>query len=120
MPPKEGRKNQEMSPGTLRRKYLPRITRPPAPHPTTAPATAAAQVKHPGAPQRPQTAAEIPKSANRKPTLTRFKPGFEWETEKQVAQAFNRPPRLFKEDKPFYPWLPKPEPIVNFHLNFKF
>jgi len=42
------------------------------------------------------------------------------ETEKELAQAFKRPPRMFKEDTPFYPWLPKPMPLVNFHLNFKF
>ncbi len=39
--------------------------------------------------------------------------------ENQLAQAFSRPPRLFKEDTPFYPWLP-PTPRVNFALNFKF
>lgn len=39
-------------------------------------------------------------------------------TEEELAQAFKRPVRKFKEDKPFYPWLP-PQPIVNFHLNFK-
>nr|UHS18282.1 MAG: hypothetical protein [Gammatorquevirus sp.] len=109
-----------MSPGALRRKYLPRITRPQTAHPTTAAATAAAQVKHPGAPQRLKTETKISEPTNWKPKLTRFNPGHEWETEKQVAQAFNRPPRLFKEDPPFYPWLPRPEPRVNFHLNFKF
>ncbi len=38
--------------------------------------------------------------------LTTFKPGFEQETEEQLAQAFKRPVRKFKEDPPFYPWLP--------------
>ncbi len=52
-------------------------------------------------------------------TLTRFKPGFERDTEDQLAQAFKRPSRLFKEDTPFYPWLPQPVPLVNFHLKFK-
>ncbi len=42
------------------------------------------------------------------------------DTEKELAQAFNRPPRMFKEDPPFYPWLPRLVPRVNFHLNFKF
>jgi len=50
--------------------------------------------------------------------MTRFKPGFEEETEKQLAQAFSRPPRTFKEDPPFYPWLPIC-PIVHFNLNYK-
>jgi len=48
-----------------------------------------------------------------------FKPGFEQETEEQLAQAFKRPVRKFKDDPPFYPWLPI-EPRVNFALNFKF
>lgn len=52
--------------------------------------------------------------------MTPFKKGFEIETEKELAQAFSRPPRMFKEDTPFYPWLPRPVPLVNFHLNFKF
>jgi len=52
--------------------------------------------------------------------MTPFKKGFEMDTEKELAQAFKRPPRLFKEDTPFYPWLPRPTPLVNFHLNFKF
>lgn len=51
--------------------------------------------------------------------MTRFKPGFEWDTEKELSIAFKRPMRHFKHDTPFYPWLP-PEPTVNFHLNFNF
>jgi len=50
--------------------------------------------------------------------MTEFKPGFEQETEKQLAEAFKRPIRKFKEDPPFYPWLP-PAPLVQFNLNFK-
>ncbi len=50
--------------------------------------------------------------------MTPFKEGFEKETELQLAIAFKRPPRYFKEDTPFYPWLP-PEPRVNFNLNYK-
>ncbi len=50
--------------------------------------------------------------------MTEFKPGFEQETEYQLAQAFKRPIRKFKEDSPFYPWLP-PAPLVQFNLNFK-
>lgn len=52
--------------------------------------------------------------------MTPFKKGFEIETEHQIAHAFSRPPRMFKEDPPFYPWLPKYTPLVNFHLNYKF
>lgn len=51
--------------------------------------------------------------------MRRFKPGFEWDTEKELSIAFKRPMRHFKDDTPFYPWLP-PEPTVNFHLNFNF
>ncbi len=52
--------------------------------------------------------------------MTEFKPGFERDTEEELARAFRRPPRKFKEDSPFYPWLP-PAPIhVNFNLNYKF
>jgi len=50
--------------------------------------------------------------------MTEFKPGFERETEEQLAQAFKRPVRKFKEDPPFYPWLPI-TPIVYFNLNYK-
>ncbi len=59
------------------------------------------------------------KTSHRNVTLTRFAPGFEQETERDLSIAFKRPMRTFKEDTPFYPWLP-PEPTVNFHLNFKF
>lgn len=52
--------------------------------------------------------------------MTPFKAGFEIETEHQLAYAFSRPPRMFKEDTPFYPWLPKYTPLVNFHLNYHF
>nr|UHS18278.1 MAG: hypothetical protein [Betatorquevirus sp.] len=43
--------------------------------------------------------------------------GWDWETELQLCKAFKRPMRTFKNDPPYYPWLP-PEPIVNFDLNF--
>lgn len=52
--------------------------------------------------------------------MTLFAPGFEQETEQELAAAFKRPVRKFKEDSPFYPWLPNPVPRVNFHLNYKF
>jgi len=51
--------------------------------------------------------------------MTLFKPGFDQQTEIELAAAFKRPVRKFKEDTPFYPWLPT-EPRVNFHLNYKF
>lgn len=111
-----------MSPGSLQRKYLPRTrnTNTARPHPAAAAATRAAQVQHPHAPHRPEMQTKRDSTTNRnvRVTLTRFKDGFERQTENELAQAFKRPPRLFKEDTPFYPWLP-PEPRVNFNLNFK-
>lgn len=56
--------------------------------------------------------AEEPK----KPKIRKFTPQ-EWETEKQVADAFRRPPCSFFGDKPFYPYC-VPEPVVNFRLNY--
>ncbi len=124
-PPRPKRRKQEnpsMSPLTLRRAYMPRPNggKPTPPHPAAAPATAANQVQPPPAHLRPKSQTENSTTQHRLIKLTRFKPGFEWETEMELAQAFSRPPRLFKEDTCFYPWLPKPEPIVNFHLNYKF
>ncbi len=74
-----------MSPGTLRKKYLPRRRdeRPPAAHPATAAPATRAQVQHPQAPLRLKGKTEdatIPHGPPRV-KLTRFKPGFEWETE---------------------------------------
>ena len=113
-----------MSPLALRRKYLPRRgegTRPPQAHPAAATATAPPQAAAPNLNQRPKSETEITTTSNgcTRITLTRFKPGFERDTENEIAHAFKRPPRMFKEDPPFYPWLPKLTPLVNFHLNFK-
>nr|UHS18406.1 MAG: hypothetical protein [Gammatorquevirus sp.] len=102
----------------MRRKYMPRA-RPPQAHPAPATAAEAAQERPHRHHLRPEKQTENSTTSNR-PKLTPFKPGFETETEQQLAQAFKRPPRLFKEDTPFYPWLPRPVPLVNFHLNFKF
>lgn len=110
-----------MSPLTLRRAYMPRPKRreSPPPHPAAARAAAANQVQ-PLAPHlRPEIQTKNTATQHRATKLTRFKQGFEWETELQLSRAFQRPPRLFKEDTPFYPWLPKFTPLVNFHLNFK-
>ncbi len=117
------KKIQRLSPLALRRAYLPRNpTNTSAAHRAAAAAAAQAQKKPPVPPNKfkeePKTYGTTDRHS--RVTLTRFKPGFEWETECELAQAFRRPPRLFKEDTPFYPWLPRPEPLVNFHLNFKF
>ena len=110
-----------MSPLTLRRTYMPRIRPNNTPaHPAAERAAAATQVLNPQAPLRPKRQTENATTANRTPRMTPFKPGFEMQTEHELANAFKRPPRMFKEDTPFYPWLPRPVPIVNFHLNYKF
>lgn len=124
-PPRRRRENAELSPLSLRKKYLPRRsdgTKPPAAHQPAARAAVGAQEKHPHAPNGPETKTENATTTNRdvRIKLTRFKEGFERDTENQLAAAFKRPPRLFKEDSCFYPWLPTPVPKVNFHLNFKF
>ena len=118
-PRKERARSPSVSPGTVRKKYLPRITRPPAAHQPAAAAPGAAQAQHLQAPNQLKNETKPSTTTHRHPRLTPFKQGFEWETEQQLSQAFRRPPRLFKEDKPFYPWLPKYTPLVNFHLNFK-
>ena len=109
-----------MSPLTLRRTYLPR--RNPghqAAHPAAAAAAALPQKKHPHTPHSPEKITETTKSTNRNNRLTRFKPGFEEDTELELARIFKRPPRTYKEDPPFYPWLPI-TPKVCFNLNFKY
>ncbi len=47
----------------------------------------------------------------------RLKP-HELETEYMLASIFRRPPRTYKDDKPFYPYC-VPEPMVNFNLNYQ-
>ncbi len=91
---------------------------PPTPHPAAAAAAAANQAAPPETNSRPEKQTEIATTSNRGIRMTRFKPGFEEETERQLADAFHRPPRTFKEDTPFYPWLPC-VPKVQFKLNFK-
>ncbi len=49
--------------------------------------------------------------------MTEFKEGFEKDTEQELAYAFLRPARKYKEDTPFYPWLPI-APKVCFNLNY--
>ena len=112
-----------MSPLTLRRRYMPRTgkgARPPQAHPQAAAAAAETQVQHVQAPPRSQRKTENTATSHRttRIKLTPFKKGFEMETEHEVAKAFCRPPRHFKEDPPFYPWLPC-VPKVQFKLNFK-
>ena len=108
-----------MSPLTLRRTYLPRREpRPPPAHPPAAAAAAQAQAKHPHTPHTPEDQPTLFEPTNRSFTVKPFRPGHELETEKQVAKAFCRPPRTYRNDPPFYPWLP-PAPKVIFNLNFK-
>ncbi len=121
---KKTKKIKSMSPLTLRKFFLRKRGRRknlPPPHPAAAAAAKAAQATAPHTHQGPERKTECFATSNRRDlvVLTRFKKGFEEETEKEVAAAFHRPPRTYKEDTPFYPWLP-PAPKVNFKLNFKF
>ncbi|BAF76074.1 hypothetical protein [Torque teno midi virus 5] len=119
-PPNTPRKDPEMSPLTLRRRYLPRRRREPQTvHPQAAAATAAPQKKPPPALLRAEKQAKIFTTTDRNFRVKPFDPGCDWETEQECAKAFCRPPRKYKNDPPYYPWLP-PTPIVNFHLNYKF
>lgn len=117
------RRSPGLSPESLRRRYLPRNPRQPK-HPAAPPPAAAATAAHkaPTPPTHQQLKEETKTypTTNWNPRLTPFKPGFEQETEQELAYAFKRPARKYKEDPPFYPWLPITTPIVNFHLNYKF
>ncbi len=97
----------------------PNTTNTPAAHPAAARAAAPAQKKHPTAHLRPEETPRTSTTTIRIHKLTKIKPGFEYDTEKELSRIFKRPMRTFHEDPPFYPWLP-PEPRVNFNLNFKF
>lgn len=111
-----------LSPNALQRKFLPRnptrrnIT--PAAHPTAAAAAANNQAQ-PHAPPRPtqKQTARTPTPFGSPRINRRFRPGFEEETEKELARIFKRPPRHFIYDPPFYPWVPI-VPKVCFRLNF--
>ena len=113
------RRSAELSPSALRKKYLPRNGGPghPAPHPAATAAAAGAQKKHPQPPNGSEGKTENASATHRNIRLTRFKPGFEQQTEYEISVIFCRPMRTYKEDPPFYPWLP-PEPKVNFNLNY--
>ncbi len=120
-PQKKVQKIQTCLQETLQRKYLAagrRQPRHPPAHPTAAPATAAAQAQPPNTDNRSKTQAKDSTTSTRNVILTRFKPGFEQQTEYELACCFCRPMRTYKEDMPYYPWL-QPEPKVNFKLNFK-
>ena len=117
MPRRENTRDPTMSPLSLRRKYLPRNGGPQAAHPAPAAAATKAQAQPHQAPNGLKTSTKNSTTSDRH-RLTCFKPGFEQDTETELAQAFKRPVRKFKEDPPFYPWLPT-APIVNFHLRFK-
>ncbi len=109
-----------MSPLTLQRTYLPRRSTNNKPaHPAAAASAAAHQRAAPQTNFKLKEKTRNYTTTNRTVRLTRFKPGFEEETERELSRIFRRPPRTYKEDLPFYPWLP-PEPRVNFNLNFNF
>ncbi len=98
-------RNPELSPQSLRRKYLPRnpTNKSPRPHPAAAATAAATQAQPPQTPLRPQVKATQFTTANRSNTLTPFRPGFEYDTEKQLSIIFCRPMRHFSRRPPFLP-----------------
>ncbi len=103
-----------MSPLALRKRFLPRAGgQPQAAHLQPVSAAAETQAQHHQVPNAPQKETKKSSTSHRI-TLERFKPGFEEETEKQLAAAFCRPPRTYKQDPPFYPWLPPAPKIPNF------
>lgn len=113
-----------MSPLTLQKNYMPKkknTTRPPQAHQPTTAAAATAQTQPPNTNQKLKSKTKKPTTTNKniKITLTKFKNGFKKNTKNKITQTFNRPPKLFKKNTPFYPWLPKLTPLINFHLNFK-
>ncbi len=113
------KENTGMSPLALRRKYLPRNPRNnTAAHQPAAAAAAPAQKKPPQALQPPETWPAMFAAPTRHPRIRKFKPGFETDTEREMAIAFCRPPRTYFTDLPFYPWLPV-TPVVQFNLNYK-
>ena len=120
MPRRRPERNPSLSPGALQRKFLPRggNRRPLPAHQATKAAAAAAQAQPPHSPERFKIKAERSSTASGSIKLERFKPGFEYDTERELSIVFCRPQRTYKQDPPYYPWLP-PEPYVNFHLNFK-
>ncbi len=120
-PQKRKQENPRMSPESLRRKYLPGGNpkrQPLRAHQPAAPPAAAAQAQPHDPYSRPKIQTEKCTTTTRPTVLTRFKPGFEQQTEYELACAFCRPMRTYKEDLPYYPWL-VPEPKVNFNLNYK-
>ncbi len=115
----KARRDPRMSPLTLRRAYLPRRDRgPPALHPAAATAAVQAQKKPLQTPHSPEKITENKPATDRTFRVRPFKPGFEQDTERELAIAFCRPPRKYANDPPFYPWLPW-TPLVHFNLNYR-
>ena len=43
----------------------------------------------------------------------------DWRTEYEACKHWDRPPRKYHTDTPFYPWAPKPHPYkISFKLGF--
>ncbi|BAF76114.1 hypothetical protein [Torque teno midi virus 12] len=120
-PTRKRSRNTQLSPLALQRRYLPKATDrrgdQPA-HPAAAAAAAPAQKRHPTPHDADKRTTTTTTTTHRHNSLTKFKPGFEQDTEEELAKIFKRPIRTFKEDPPFYPWLPI-TPKVSFKLNFK-
>nr|BAF76126.1 hypothetical protein [Torque teno midi virus] len=113
------RRDPKLPPLAMPRQHITRrnTDRPPAAHPPAESQAAAAQAQHPDATNRIEKEARLFETTNRQFRVEPFKDGFEKETERELAIIFHRPPRYYKNDPPFYPWLP-PTPLVNFNLNY--
>ncbi len=89
------------------------------PHRAAATTAAQHQTQPPQTPHKVKACTITNATTNRDSVKNRkFKPGFETDTERELAIAFHRPPRTYVNDPPFYPWLPI-APKVCFNLNFK-
>lgn len=60
----------------------------------------------------------MPVTKNKKTKIT----GYNAICEQELSAIFDRPPRTYLEDIPYYPWLPPAPkaPKVNFDLGYKF
>ncbi len=116
--PEEEEEIQSCLQELFKRKYLPRNTRntrPQTPHQAAARAAAVNQATPPTAHLKPKEKTENSSTPNRIVRMTLFKPGFEQQTEIELAAAFKRPVRKFKEDTPFYPGYQQ-SPVLTFTL----
>ncbi len=98
-PRRRERRDPELPPLAMPRKLITRRenNRLPAAHPQAENQAAATQAQHPNTINRVEKEARLFETPNRPFRVEPFKPGFELETELQLAAAFRRPPRTYKK-----------------------